>query len=156
MNLNATLFGQMLTFIVLVWFVMRYLWGPLTKMLEDRQKRIADGLAAGERGKHQKEVAEKRAKELLQDAKAQAAEIVAQAQKRAGEIVEESKVQAKDEGKRMLVSAQAEIEQETNRAREQLRDQVATLAIAGAEKILTREINADAHKAILDELVQQV
>lgn len=156
MDLNATLFGQMLTFIVLVWFIKAYLWEPLTNLMAQRQKRIADGLAAGERGLHEKELAENRAKEVLQDAKAQAAEIIAQAQKRAGEIVEESKGQGKEEGQRLLVAAKAEIEQESNRAREQLRDHVASLAVVGAKKILSTEINQDAHKAILDELVEQL
>lgn len=156
MDLNATLFGQMLTFIVLVWFIKRFLWGPLTGLMEERKKRIADGLAAAERGRHEKELAQSRAKELLQKAKAQAAEVLAQAQKRAGEIVEESKVQAKEEGQRMISAAKAEIDQEANRAREQLRAHVAALAVAGAEKILAREIDQDAHKVLLDELAEQV
>ena len=156
MDVNATLFGQMLTFIVLVWFVKRYLWGPLTNVMEERQKRIADGLAAGERGLHNQELAQNRAKETLRNARAEAADIVSHAQKRAGEIVEESKTEAKDEGGRLITAAKAEIEQETNRAREQLRQRVADLAVAGAEKILGREIDQQAHKSILDRLAQQV
>lgn len=156
MDINATLLGQMLTFAVLVWFVKRFLWGPLTQMMQDRQARIADGLAAAERGQHEQELAEKRAKELLHQAKDQAAEIIAQGQKRSNEIIDEAKDQARQEGDRLLAAAQAEIEQETNRAREQLRAQVIALALAGAEKILTREIDQEAHKGILEEVAGQI
>ncbi|MCB1875454.1 MAG: F0F1 ATP synthase subunit B [Chromatiales bacterium] len=156
MDINATLLGQMITFAVLVWFVKRFLWGPLTQMMQDRQARIADGLAAAERGQHEQELAEKRAKELLHQAKDQAAEIIAQGQKRSNEIIEEAKDQARQEGDRLLAAAQAEIEQEANRAREQMREQVITLAMAGAEKILAREIDQEAHKGILDEVAGQI
>ncbi len=156
MELTATLIGQILTFAVLVWFVKRFLWGPMTRMMEARTARIADGLAAADRGKHEQELAEKRAKELLHDTKSQAGEIIAQAQKRSTEIIEESKGQARVEGERLLTAAQAEIEQETNRAKEQLREQVVTLAIAGAEKILAKEINAEAHQDILDQVAAQI
>lgn len=156
MELTATLFGQMATFAVLVWFVKRFLWGPMTQMMQDRQARIADGLAAAERGVHEQKLAEDRAKELLHDAKDQASEIIVQAQKRASEIVEEAKGHAKEEGSRILAAAQAEIEQETNRAREQLRGQVVSLAVAGAQKILAKEIDAEAHKGFLDEVAGQI
>lgn len=156
MDINATLFGQILTFAVLVWFIKRYLWGPLTEMMEARQAKIADGLAAAERGKHEQELAEKKAAQLLVEAKEQASEIVAQAQKRSVEIVEESKEQAREEGERLLNAAKAEIEREANRAREGLREQVVVLAIAGAEKILAKEVNQDAHKGILDEVAAQL
>ncbi len=141
MNMTATLIGQILTFAALVWFINRFLWGPLTRMMADRSKRIADGLAAAERGQHEQELAEKRAMEVLHGAKGQAAEIISQAQRRAGEIIEEAKNDARGEGERLLQAARAEIDQEVNRAREQLRSQVASLAVAGAERVLAREID---------------
>jgi len=155
-NVTATLIGQMLTFAVLVWFINRFLWEPMTQMMEDRKKRIADGLAAAERGKHEQQLAEQRAKEVLQEAKQQAAEIIAQAQKRAAEIVDEAKEQARSEGERLKTAAQAEIEQEINRAKEQLRGQVVSLAVAGASKVLRKEIDAKAHDELIQDLVAQL
>ena len=156
MNVTATLIGQMLTFAVLVWFVNRYLWGPMTQMLEDRKTRIADGLAAAERGKHEQELAQQRAAELLSEAKQQAAEIVAQAQKRASLIIDEAKEQARGEGEKIIAAAEVEVAQEIHRAREQLRGQVVTLAIAGAGKVLQHEIDASNHERLLDDLVAQL
>lgn len=156
MNITATLFGQMITFAVLVWFINRYLWGPMTQMMDDRKNRIADGLAAAERGKHEQELAEKRAAELLKEAKQQAAEIIAQAQKRSNEIVDESKDAARIEGDRLITAANAEIDQEINRAKEQLRSQVVSLAVGGASKVLGREIDAKAHDDLLKELAAQL
>jgi F-type H+-transporting ATPase subunit b len=124
--------------------------------LETRKKEIADGLAAAERGQHEQELAKERAKDVLHEAKSQAAEIVAQAQKRAAEIVDESKDTARTEGDRILTAAQAEIEQESNRAREHLREKLGELAVAGAEKILRKEINAAAHKDIVNELAKEI
>lgn len=156
MNITMTLIGQMIAFVLLIYFVNRVLWGPVSKMLEDRQKRIADGLAAGEKGKHELELAEKRAKESLHEAKVKAGEIIAQAEKRASEIVERSKQDARDEAARIQVSAKAEIEKEVHRAKEGLRAQVSNLAVAGAGKILKREINAKAHEDLLKDLVAQI
>lgn len=156
MNITATLIGQILTFAVFVWFTMRFVWTPLTRIMEDRNKRIADGLAAAERGQHEQELAEQRAKETLHEAKEKASEIINQAQKRANEMVEEAKDDARKEGERLIEAAKAEIEQETNRAREQLRQQVATLAVDGASKILEREVDQQAHSKMLDELVAQI
>jgi len=155
-NITATLIGQILTFAVLVWFIQRYLWEPLTTALADRQKKIADGLAAAERGEHEQELARKRAAEKIGEAKQQAAEIVAQAQKRASEIVEEAKDNARSEGERLLAAANAEIEQEANRAREQLRGQVVSLAVAGAERVLEKEVDPKAHQKLLADLVAQI
>jgi F-type H+-transporting ATPase subunit b len=155
-NVTATLFGQMLTFAVLVWFIWHYLWDPMTRMLEERKKRIADGLAAAERGVHEQEMAEVRAKETLKEAKQKAAEIIAQAQRRAGEIVDEAKGDARVEGERILEAARVEVDQEMNRAREALRGEVARLAVAGAEKIIRREIDASAQAGLIDELVTQI
>jgi len=156
MNINLTLIAQLASFAVFVWFTMKFVWPPLVKALEERKVRIADGLAAAERGAHEKELAEQAAKQKLQEAKAQSAEIVARAEKRAAEIVDEAKEQARVEGDRIVTAARAEIEQEVNKAREALRTRVAELAVAGAEKILRKEINADAHKEIVDELAKQI
>jgi F-type H+-transporting ATPase subunit b len=152
MNFNATLIGQSITFIFFVWFCMKFVWPPIMNALETRKKQIADGLAAADRGKHELELAAKKAGDNMRDAKAQAAEVIAQAEKRAAQIVEEAKTAAKEEGDRQLAAAQANIAQETNRARESLREQVAGLAVAGAEKILRREVNAQTHADLLGQL----
>lgn len=156
MNITATLIGQIIAFVLLIWFVNKVLWGPVMGMMAERQKRIADGLAAADKGKHELELAEKRAKEVLQDNKNRAAEIIAQAEKRSTELVEEAKANARAEGERIINAARAEIEQEIQRAREELRKQVATVAIAGAERILSREVDAKAHDALLKELAAQI
>jgi F-type H+-transporting ATPase subunit b len=156
MNINATLIGQSIFFFAFIWFVMKYIWPPLIAALEERKKKIADGLAAAERGKHEKELAQQRAKEELAEAKKQAADIIAQAQKRSNEIVDEAKDAAKEEGERIKAAAQGEIELEINRAKEQLRVQVATIAVQGAEKILMTEIDAKKHERVLDELAAQI
>ncbi len=156
MNINLTLIAQLVSFAVFVWFTMKFVWPPLVKALEDRKAKIADGLAAAERGYHEKELAEQAAKEKLHQAKLQSAEIVARAEKRAAEIVDEAKEKAREEGERILAAARAEIDQELNKAREALREKVGELAVAGAEKILRREIDASAHKEILDELARQI
>ena len=152
MNFNATLIGQSITFVFFVWFCMKFVWPPIMNALETRKKQIADGLAAADRGKHELELAAKKAGDNMRDAKAQAAEVLAQAEKRAAQMVEEAKTAAKEEGERQLAAAQANIAQETNRARETLREQVAALAVAGAEKILRREVNAQTHADLLGQL----
>lgn len=156
MNVNATIIGQLITFWILIWFVMKYVWGPITSMMDARSKRIVDGLAAGERGKHELDLASKRGTQVLHEAKQKASEILAQAEKRAGEIVEEGKSNAKVEGERLLTGAKAEIEQEVHRAKEGLRQQVADLAVAGAEKILRREIDAKAHAELLASIKSEL
>jgi len=156
MNINLTLIGQSITFALFVWFCMKYIWPPIMAALEARRKEIADGLAAAERGQHEQELAEKRAAEHIKDAKGQASDIVAQAQKRASEIVEEAKGDAKTEAERIVTGANAEIEQEINRARESLRGEVVTLAIAGAEKVLKREVDKETHSSALNELASQL
>jgi F-type H+-transporting ATPase subunit b len=156
MNINLTLIGQSITFALFVWFCMKYIWPPVMGALEARRKEIADGLAAAERGQHEQELAEKRAVEHIKDAKGQASDIITQAQKRASEIVEEAKGDAKTEADRIVTGANAEIEQETNRAREQLRQEVVSLAIAGAEKVLKREVDKDAHASTLNDLATQL
>ena len=156
MNINLTLIGQSITFALFVWFCYAFIWPPLVNALANRKKQIADGLAAAERGHHEHELAEKKAAEQLKDAKGQAADIIAQAQKRATEIVDEAKDDARTEADRIKLGANAEIEQEVNRAREGLRKEVATLAITGAEKILNREVDAKAHAGTLKELAAQL
>ncbi|BAO43172.1 F0F1 ATP synthase subunit B [Thiolapillus brandeum] len=156
MNINLTLIAQLISFAVFVWFTMKYVWPPMVKAMEDRKAKIADGLAAAERGVHEQELAKKAALEKLHEAKQQSAEIVSRAEKRAAEIVDEAKDQARVEGERLLTAARAEIEQEANKTREALRGKVAELAVLGAEKILRKEINADAHKDIVDSLAKQI
>lgn len=156
MNINATLIGQFITFFVFVWFCMKFVWPPIMQALHARQKRIADGLAAAERGVHEQTLAEQRAKDLLVEAKGQSVEIINLAQKRASEIVEEAKGDARAEGERLLTAARAEIEQEVNRAKERLRAQVAIIVVTGAEKVLGREIDAQAHAGMLNELAGQI
>ncbi|MBN2647779.1 MAG: F0F1 ATP synthase subunit B [Thiotrichales bacterium] len=156
MSINATLLIQIIAFVLLIWFVNKVLWGPLSKLMEDRQKKIADGLSAAEKGKHELELAEQKAKEVLKDAKAQAQNVLSQAEKRGSEIVEDAKVKATEEAERIKAAAQAEIEQEVSRAREQLRKEVASIAVSGAEKILGKEVNAAAHNDMLEALVKQI
>lgn len=149
MDINFTLFSQAFAFSIFIWFTIKFIWPPLLRAIEERQKTIADGLAAGERGKHDLELASQRSSEVLKEAKQRASEIVAQAEKRSSEIVEEAKTTAKEEGQRILTGAKADIEHEVFSAREALRQQVAELAVAGATKILRREINAKAHDDLL-------
>lgn len=156
MNITATLLAQIVAFVLLIWFVNKFLWGPMSAMLEDRQKRIADGLAAGEKGKKELELAEKRATGSLKDAKSQAAEILAQAEKRGTEIVEEAKGKAREEGDRIVAAANAEIEQEINRAKEEIRGKVAEISVAAAAKIIGREVDAKAHDKLIKDLATQI
>jgi F-type H+-transporting ATPase subunit b len=146
---NVTLLGQAITFAILVWFTMKFVWPPLTNMMDERAKRIADGLAAGERGKQDLEAAEKRVADELRKAKQQATEIVMAAEKRASQIVDEAKDVARVEGARIVADAKSEIDQEVLRAKETLRAQVADLAVAGAEKILRKEIDSAKHADLL-------
>ena len=156
MNINATLIGQSIAFFLFVLFVMKYVWPPLIAALDERKKTIADGLAAAERGQHEQELAEKRGAKHIKEAKDQSSEILAQAQKRASEIVEEAKDAAKDEAEGIKKAAAAEIDQAVNRAKEHLRQQVASITIAGAEKVLKREIDEKAHGDLVDDLIAQI
>jgi F-type H+-transporting ATPase subunit b len=156
MNINLTLIGQTIGFALFVWFCMKFVWPPLTQALHERQKKIADGLAAAERGEHEEELAQQRATEKLREAKEQASEIIDQANKRANEIVEEAKESARTEGERIKSQAQAEIDQEVTRAREQLRGQVTAIAISGAERVLRSEVDGDKHAKVLDDLVAEL
>ena len=156
MNINATLLAQTIMFALFVWFCMKFVWPPIVAALEQRKKQIADGLADAERAKHDLELAAKRSAEILREAKEKAGEIVIHGEKRASEIIEEAKTQAKIEGERLITGAKAEIEQEVFRAREQLRTQVSAIALAGAGKILGREIDAKAHNDLLEKLVAEI
>lgn len=156
MSITITLIAQVLAFTILIWLVNKHLWGPLSAVLEARQKKIADGLAASEKGLQEQEMAEKRAEEVVNEAKQQAAEIIAQAEARSSQVVEESKGKATEEADRIIAGAQAEIDQEVNRAKDGLRKQVAELAVAGASKIVGKEIDVSAHKAALKDLIAQI
>lgn len=156
MNINATLLGQTIMFAMFVWFCMKFVWPPIMAALEARKKQIADGLAAAERGKHDLELASHRSADIIREAKEKAAEIIALSDKRASEIVEAAKDQAHVESERIVGAAKAEIEQEVFRAKEQLRTQVSAVALAGAGKILGREIDAKAHNDLLEKLVAEI
>lgn len=152
MNINFTLISQAMAFAIFIWFTVRFVWPPLMRAIENRQKTIADGLAAGERGKRELELASQRSGDVVREAKQRASDIITQAEKRAAEIVDEAKVAAREEGGRILVGAKAEVEQEVFRAKEVLRQQVADLALAGATKILRREVDEKAHAELLASL----
>ena len=156
MNINATLIGQAIAFFLFVVFCMKYVWPPILQALEERKKKIADGLAAAEHGKHEQALAEERAKELLREAKEQAGEIITRADKRASEIVDEAKDDARAEGDRLIVAAQAEIDQEVNRVKEDLRGQVVAIALAGAGKVLEREVDETTHAELLNKLATEI
>ena len=156
MNINLTLFGQTIAFAIFVWFTMKFVWPPITAAMQARQKKIAEGLDAAGRAQRDLQLAQEKAAQTLRESKEQAAEILDKANKTANAIVEEAKQQARSEGERLLASAKAEIEVEVNRAKDQLRAQVAALAVAGAEKILRKEINASAHADMLVALKQDL
>lgn len=156
MNINFTLVAQAIAFAVLIWFTVKFVWPPLLKAIETRQKEIADGLAAAQEGRSALEVAAKKSEAALTEAKQKASEIIGQAEKRASQIVEEAKNNAKVEGDRIIAGAKAEIDQEVNRAKEGLRAQVSSLAVAGAEKILRKEIDAKAHSDMLSKLAAEL
>jgi len=156
MNINLTLLAQAVSFAILIWFTAKFVWPPLFNAVEARQKTIADGLAAADRGKHELELSAKRATQELHGAREKATEIISQAEKRATEVIEEAKGNAKTESDRILAGAKAEIEQEVNRAKEGLRRQVAELAVQGAEKILRREIDAKAHADMLTVIANEL
>ena len=154
--MNATLIGQLIAFAVFVAFCMKYVWPPLMAAIEERQKTIADGLAASERAEKDLELAQQKATDQLRDAKLQAAEIVEQAKKRANQLVDEETQRGHSEREKIVASGYAEIEAERNRAKEELRKQVAALAISGAQQILGREIDAQAQTDIVEKLVEEL
>lgn len=156
MSINITLIGQMITFALLIWFVMEYVWPILFAALEERKKKIADGLAAAEKGQEEMLLAEQRAKGLLKNAKDQSSEIVSMAQKRANDIVEDSKSAAKKEGDRLILAAKAQIDQEVQQSKETLRKEVAALAVTAAEQILVAEIDKTKHQEIVDKISKRL
>src|SRR5688500_18683925 len=156
MNINFTLIAQAATFAIFIWFTAKFVWPHLSRAIDARQKHIAEGLAAAERGKQDLEQAAVKTAELLREARQQAQDILAQAERRGAQIVEEAKLAAGEEGARLLAGAKAEIEQEVSRAREMLREQVALLAVAGAEQILRREVDAKVHGDLLASLQSQL
>ena len=156
MNINLTLFGQMVTFAFFVWFCMKFVWPVIIDSMEERQKKIADGLDAADRALRDLALAQDKATDQMKEAKQEAAGIIDQANKRANQIVDEAKQQAKSEGDRLKVSAAAEIEQEVNRAKEELRATVAGLALAGAEAVLEAPIDEQANRALVDKLAAQL
>ena len=156
MSFNLTVIAQAVAFALFIWFTVKFVWPPMLSAIEARQKQVADGLAAAEQGKKSLETSSKQAEQAIQEARARAAEIVAQAEKRGSQVVEEAKAAAKAEGDREKAAAKADIQQEAQRAREQLREQVAALAVAGAEKILRREVDAKTHAELLDGIKKQL
>lgn len=152
MNLNATLFAQMVVFFILWWVVAKFVWPPLVKALDERATKVADGLAAAERGKADLESATKRAEQALTEARSEGAQRIAEAEKRAQLSADEIKANAQAEAARIIAQAKAEADQQVSRARDSLRNEVAALAVKGAEQILRREVDAKAHSQLLDQL----
>ena len=156
MNLNFTMVAQAISFAIFIWFTARFVWPPLMKAVEERQQKIADGLAAANKGQHELVQAQSRAQEVLNGAKQQSQDLLANAQKRADDMVEQAKLAAKTEGERQLLAARANIDQEVQQARETLRGQVASLALAGAEQVLMREVDVTKHRDVLDKLAARL
>jgi len=156
MNITFTLVAQAVVFAAFIWFTKAFIWPPLMRAIEQRQKVVAEGLAAAEQGRQSLETSRRQADQAIQEARGRATEILAQAERRAAQLVDEAKKTAKAEGDREKAAAKADIQQEVSRAREQLREQVAALAVAGAEKILRREVDAKAHADLLDGIKKQL
>lgn len=156
MNLNATIIGQSFAFLIFVLFCMKYVWPPVTQILEERRKKIADGLDAADRAQRDLDLAQDKAADELREAKKKSAEIIEMANKRANQIVDEAKGKAREEGQRILAGAQSEIEQEVQRAREELRSQVAAIAVAGAEKILESSVDQAANEELVKKLASEL
>lgn len=156
MDINMTLIGQTIAMIVFVWFCMKFIWPPLLEAIEERQEKIAEGLAAADKGQESLEKAKAEATDIVDEARKQATSILDQANARANEIVADGKADGVKERERQLTAAKAEIEQEANRAREELRGQVSAIAVASAEKILDREIDGKQHEEILGKLAAEL
>jgi F-type H+-transporting ATPase subunit b len=155
-GINVTLIGQMGTFLVFIWFTMKFVWPPIVQALDERRTRIADGLAAADRGQKALETADAKVAERLREARQQAAQIIEQAERRGAELVEEAKENAQATGERMLVKARAELDLEISRAREALRGEVAAIALSGARQLLEKEVDASTHRELLDRLAGQL
>lgn len=156
MDINATLLGQLITFAILVWFTMKYVWPPITKAMHDREKKIADGLEAAERSHRELEMAEHKALTIIRQAKQQANQIIEQANLHSAQLVEEAKSNAKVEGQRMVELAQGDIQREITQAKDMLKSQLVTLAISGAEKIIQRNLDGQVHNDLLNELAAEI
>jgi len=156
MSFNATIIGQVLGFLVLVWFTWKFVWPPLLGAIEDRQKKIADGLAAADRGQKDLEDAKAKAGDIVREAREKAVQVVDQAHRRGSELIDEAKHTAVAEGERLVAVARAEVSTEAARARDGLRREVATLALTGAERLLGREVDARAHAELLEQLAAEI
>ena len=156
MNFNATLFGQLLAFLFFVWFCMKYVWPPMLAALEEREKESADGLDAASKGRRELGEAETKKAEVMEAAKKDAADILSQANLRANQVIEDAKEKAQEEADRIKVSAEKDVVQSMNKAREGLRSEVAVLAVAGAEKLLKAEINKESNAALIDEIAGEL
>ena len=156
MDINATLIGQVLGFLILVWFTWKFIWPPLLGAIEERQKKIADGLAAADRGQKDLEDAKAKAGDIVREAREKAVQVVDQASKRSGELIDEAKHAAIAEGERLVAAARAEVATESARARDGLRREVAALAVAGTERLLGREVDARAHAELLEQLAAEI
>lgn len=156
MDINATLLGQLITFAILVWFTMKYVWPPITKAMHDREKKIADGLEAAERSHRELEMAEHKAQTIIRQAKQQANQIIEQANLHSAQLVEEAKSNAKVEGQRIVELAQGDIQREITQAKDMLKSQLVTLAISGAEKIIQRNLDGQVHNDLLNELAAEI
>ena len=156
MNINLTIIGQSVVFGLFVWFCLKFIWPFLISAMRERQLSIADGLEAAERAEKDLELAQRGAADHIREAREEASEIIDQARRRGGQMIEEAKVQAREEGERVKETAEADIEHSVNRAREQLREEVATLAVVGAERILSETIDRDRHRALLEQLAAEL
>ena len=156
MSLNATLIAQLIVFLILVWFTMKFIWPPIVQAMDERAKRIEDGLSTADRARKELAAADARAADEIKQARTEAATIIERANQQAGQIVDKARTDALAEAAKQKATAQADIDNMAHRARAELRGQVASLAVAGAEKILGREINADTHKALIDQLVAEI
>ena len=156
MDIGMTLLGQALSFAILVWFTVKFIWPPLMAAIEERQQKIAEGLAAADRSKKDLAQAEEKVNEVLREARSKASEIINQAEARRAQIIDTAKQEAIEEANRQKAAALAEIASASTRAREDLRKQVSALAVAGAEKLIRREIDSNAHRALLDELAAEI
>ena len=155
MNFNFTLIGQLLAFILFVWFCIRYVWPPMLQILEEREKEVADGLEAASRGKKELEDANAQREIIVDEAKNEAADLVSQAGQRANQMIEDAKSQAQEEAERIKTSAKADLDQAAKKAREEIRSEVATLVVAGAEKILGSEIDQEKNAEIIEEISKE-
>lgn len=156
MNMNATILGQVIAFILFVWFCMKFVWPPIIRAIEKRQKEIAEGLASAEKAKKEVELAEANTAEVMQKAKAEALAIIEQANKRKAEMLEEAKKEAESEKEKIIKQGFAELDAERKRTQDELRKQVATLALAGAEKIIERSVDEAANSDIIDQLTAEL